>query len=106
MKETTKTFTLMQLFSIADGRLSNAGMDSVYDVLNWVFDDNFTTIALPMAMDNLNEINPQWLQGIREELQEIKEKIYSSNFEDIMFYIEDGHNGEYLIPQLEKANQF
>lgn len=100
MKETTKSFTLMELFSIADGRLSNTDMESVYDVLNWVFDDNFTIIALPMAMNKLKKIDPEWFQDIKKDLQQIKDQIGTDNFEDMMSYIEKD-NPEYNIPQLK-----
>lgn len=57
--EKTRKFTLLQLFSIVDGRLSTAGMDSVYDILGYVsgYQQPFTH-QLPGLMDELKTNKP------------------------------------------------
>lgn len=101
----TKNFNLMQLFSIVDGRLSNSGMDAVYDVLNHITDDNLMTHHLPVAMDYLKDKNPTWFTEIKKSigaiivLCPIKERNHEQ-FEWLMGYITK-NNPEYQIPQLK-----
>lgn len=56
----TKQFTLLQLFSLVDGRLST-NMDDVYSMLNHVCNDDLMTHHLPVAMNYLKEKKPVWL---------------------------------------------
>lgn len=47
----TKAFTLEDVLCISTKRLvSSRGMDAIYDVLNWMADDNLFTHQLPRAM--------------------------------------------------------
>ena len=57
----TKKFTLLQLFSLLDGRLSTK-IEDVYDMLNHICDTDLMTHHLPVAMDYLKEKNPKWFQ--------------------------------------------
>lgn len=94
----TKTFTLMQLFSIVDGRLSNAGMDSVYDVLGHVSNnDGISTIGLVMVQDNLKANKPNWWQSVQDEIDHCKEAVGSNEFPALMEYIEKHHNPTFTI---------
>lgn len=54
-----KNFTLKQLFSLVDGRLSTK-MDDVYEMLNHIFQEEFFTHHLPVAMNYLNDHQPKW----------------------------------------------
>ena len=49
--------SLKKAFSLLDGRLST-NIGDVYEMLNFIFDDNFFTHQLPRAMDKLKEVNP------------------------------------------------
>lgn len=60
----TKQFTLLQLFSLVDGRLSTS-MDDVYTMLNHICDDNLMTHHLPVAMDYIKEKNPAWFSVVK-----------------------------------------
>lgn len=57
----TKKFTLLQLFSLVDGRLATK-IEDVYDMLNHVCDTQLMTHHLPVAMNYLKEKNPSWFQ--------------------------------------------
>lgn len=59
-----KQFSLVQLFSLVDGRLST-NMNDVYDMLNHITNSDLTTIALPIAYERLKSINPQWFQDVQ-----------------------------------------
>jgi hypothetical protein len=52
----TRTFNLMQLFSMVDGRLSNSGMSSVTQVLEHVCNtQGLMTHHLPVAYEYLKK---------------------------------------------------
>jgi|ERR1051325_1267011 predicted GH43/DUF377 family glycosyl hydrolase len=74
-----KTFTLLQLFSIVDGRLSTT-MDDVYDILNTAFDTQFMTHHLPTAMDYLKLHKPDWFLKAEFKLFEIRSEIGTDEF--------------------------
>ena len=96
----TKTFTLLQLFSIVDGRLSTT-IDDVYEILNHVTDDNLMTHHLPVAMNYLKEKNPKWFREITQRINTIKAHLVSNTFETVIGAIKDKYNDEYEIPQLK-----
>ncbi len=79
-----KEFTLVQLFSIVDGRLSTC-MDDVYSMLNHIFDTSFYTHELPAAMNILRDKRrPNWytsLQNIYLALGCTKDKEFEEVFE-------------------------
>ncbi len=96
----TKKFTLMELFSIVDGRLSNSGMDGVYDVLEWVSgNEGITTIGLVMVQDQIKaqQPKPKWWIAVATDLAMVKEKV-GDKFEDMMKFIEEKYNPTYDIP--------
>ena len=66
----TKKFTLLQLFSLVDGRLSTS-MEDVYDMLNHIIDDNLMTHHLPVAMNYLEEKNPKWFQQCKKRISKM-----------------------------------
>lgn len=80
----TKQFTLKQLFSIVDGRLSTS-MGDVYDILNWLTSQNLSTILLPPASRWVTLKNPSWRQDAERKLQDIaKDCGGRENFESMM----------------------
>ena len=84
------TFTLKQMFSIVDGRLSTS-MDDVYTILNIAADENLTTIALPIIMDRVSEIKPKWYTDALTDLEVIKDKI-GDDFETLMKHLDTVQN--------------
>lgn len=55
----TKQFSLLQLFSLVDGRLPTT-MDDVYKMLNHICDDSLMTHELPVSVRYIIEKNPSW----------------------------------------------
>jgi hypothetical protein len=66
-----KQFTLLQLFTVIDGRLST-DIGDVYEILNAYTDDSLMTHHLPVAMDYLKLQNPDWFKSASLYLQGIK----------------------------------
>jgi len=100
-----KVFTTLQLFSLVDGRLST-NMDDVYNMLNHIFDDNFTTLALPMAMRKLKEINPEWFKEQKQILQTIKSVEDTDEFEALIVAIKFKYNKDVEVPQLDAKYKY
>ena len=107
----TKQFTLLQLFSLVDGRLS-VPMDDVYDMLNHICDSNLMTHHLPTAFDYLKEKNPKWFQEQETRLTMIGRTFYTPiigndfNYKDIPFndfisVIKSKYNDVIDVPQLK-----
>ena len=92
-------FTLKQLFSIVDGRLSTE-MGDVYKMLNHITNDNLFTHHLPVAMDYVKKVNPDWYVELTEKINRIKKK-HGDDFKTLMKVIEKDKT-EYNIPQLTK----
>jgi hypothetical protein len=96
-KNKKTTFTLKQLFSIIDGRLSTS-MDDVYTILNIATGQNLTTIALVGAMDEVALRKPKWYRDASVDLDMIKGDI-GNNFETLMNHL-DGVKNTYKIRKL------
>jgi len=92
-----KHFTIKQLFSIIDGRLSST-IDDVYDILDYTFDTNFLTHQLPVANDYLKLYKPDWYLEAENELNTIK-NLVGDNFKDLMNYI-NKNNSIYEVTKL------
>lgn len=101
-----KQFTLLQLFSLIDGRLFTS-IGEIYDMLNYICDDNLMTHHLPVAMNYLKEKNPQWLQDGKNQLDAIealcpiKERT-QEQFLWLMDYLKPKDNPAYEVPQLKE----
>jgi len=80
--------SLKKAFSILDGRLSTE-IGDVYEMLNYIFDENFMTHQLPTAMRRLKEINPGWFERGVFALDEIKRVIGTDDFKQMMETIEN-----------------
>lgn len=97
----TKKFTLLQLFSVLDGRLAT-DISDVYEVLNHVTDDDLFTHHLPIAIKYLRLKNPKWFQDGQATIKKIAEemKVDMSDFPSLISGIEK-HSTVYDIPQLK-----
>jgi len=95
----TKKFTLLQLFSIVDGRLSTS-MDDVYKMLNHITNDNLHTHHLPVAMNYLKEKNPKWFHKLTNRFSAIKLMNHKGDFEMIMSHLKKSDE-TFDIPQLK-----
>lgn len=81
--------SLKKAFSILDGRLSTE-MSDVYEMLNFIFDDNFMTHQLPSAMRKLQELNPEWFKNGVDIINDIKRTNNTDDFTELMQLIEKG----------------
>jgi hypothetical protein len=81
--------TFKQAFSILDGRLSTK-IEDVYEMLNYIFDDNFMTYQLPSAIRKLNEVNPEWFQNEKNILNDVKRTNNTDDFKELMELIDKG----------------
>lgn len=93
-----KKFTMLQLFSILDGRLST-NIGDVYEMLNHITSTSLMTHHLPVAMDFLQKVNPPWFQDLVKECDAIK-ALCGDHFETIVKVIKESYNTEHDIPQL------
>lgn len=105
IKSPTKTFTLLQLFNIIDGRLVTS-MDDVYDILGHIVGGDLMTHQLPVAMDFLREKNPLWFKDLTKKLADIK-NIHraATSLESLVFVIKEQYHIEYGIPQFSQEEQ-
>lgn len=94
-----KNFTLLQLFSIVDERLST-NMGDVYEILNHVCDDNLMTHHLPTAMKYLKEKKPDWFVEATKNIQATKDILETHGFEVLIESISK-EKSVYSIPQLK-----
>lgn len=94
----TKKFTLLQLFSIIDGRLST-NIKDVYDILNHITGENLMTHHLPTAMDFIKKVNPVWFTALSIEITTIK-SMYENDFHKCIKAIEKDFNLSFDIPSL------
>ncbi len=86
-------------FSILDGRLSSS-IDDVYQMLNYIFTQNFYTHQLPTAMNLLKEKNPKWFVEGVALLDQIKRENNTNDFSGLMKIIDEHYSSTYII--LEK----
>ena len=86
MKKKTK-FTLKELFSIVDGRLSTE-MDVVNNILIIVTNDEvIPPTGVSIVVDNIKRKQPKWYVEALQDLQPIKQLI-GNNFEDLMKHLD------------------
>jgi len=107
-----KQFTLLQLFSVLDERLSTT-IDDVYDILNHICDEDLMTHHLPVALKYLKLKNPSWFQEQKKKLETIAKTFYTPvlnnstfnskdvPFKDFISAIEHEYNDNVNIPQLK-----
>ena len=87
-------FTLKQLFSVVDGRLSTH-MTDVYEILNFVTGKDLYTHQLPNALGKLKDFEPDWFKETEILINKIKSEV-GNDFQTIMKYIDENYNN-YLI---------
>lgn len=83
--------SLKKAFSILDGRLSTE-IGDVYEMLNYIFDENFMTHQLPTAFKELQEANPNWFSEGKEIIEEIKKNLGTNDFQKLMQAIENDYS--------------
>lgn len=76
-----------KLFTLIDGRLSTK-VEHIYEMLNYIFDDNFHTHQLPSAINKLKEVNPEWFSDAVNMLNTIKEGHNTNDFKELMEIID------------------
>jgi len=81
--------SLKKAFSLLDGRLSTE-IGDVYEMLNYIFDENFFTHQIPTAMRTLREKNPEWFQNGINVINDIKRTNNTDDFNDLMSIIDKG----------------
>lgn len=80
---------LKKAFSILDGRLSSE-IGDVYEMLNYIFDENLMTHQLPTAMRKLIEVNPDWFKNGVDIINDIKRSNNTDDFNELMRLIDEG----------------
>lgn len=75
--------SLKKAFSLLDGRLSTE-IGDVYEMLNYIFDENFMTHQLPTAIRKLQEENPKWFSNGVDFLNQIKKEENTDDFKHLM----------------------
>lgn len=96
----TKKFSVLQLFSLTDGRMSTK-IGDVYDMLNHICDAELFTHNLPGAFSYLKLKNPKWFQQEKDRIDRIKAGLVSNTFETVIGAIKDKHNEQIDVPQLK-----
>jgi hypothetical protein len=81
--------SLKKAFSSLDGRLSTE-IGDVYEMLNYIFDENFMTHQLPTAMRKLTEENPKWFSNAVSIVDDIKRTNKTDDFIELMNLIDNG----------------
>ncbi|MEG1009106.1 MAG: hypothetical protein RSE41_00240 [Clostridia bacterium] len=66
--------TLKQLFNLTDGRLYTS-MEDIYEMLGYIFSENFFTHEIHIAFDRLKEENPAWFVNAMKLTEKIKYEI-------------------------------
>ena len=92
-----RRFTLKQLFSIVDGRLSTK-MEDVYSILNIVADYSLSTIGLTVVMEHLESVRPKWFIEAEKDLNKIKD-INGNDFNKLMNVL-DSENKTYIVSKI------
>lgn len=94
----TKNFSLLQLFSIVDGRLST-DMGDIYLMLNHICDTDLMTHHLPVAKDYMKSKNPSWHSKV-ESVYNLMGATRATDFKECMSIIKN--NDEQIeVPQLK-----
>lgn len=90
IKHNTMKVSLKKAFSLLDGRLSTE-IGDVYEMLNYIFDENFMTHQLPTARRKLTEENPKWFSDAVSVIDEIKAIENTDDFQHLMKTIDFGY---------------
>lgn len=93
--------SLKKAFNLLDGRLST-NIGDVYEMLNYIFDDNLMTHQLPTAIRKLEEVNPKWFSDGVSFLDQIKKEENTDDFKHLMNCIDYAYAED--IIELEKVD--
>jgi hypothetical protein len=66
-----KKFTVWQLFSIVDGRMSTS-VDDIYDILDTASGTSLMTHNLPTAADYFRKTKPEWYKKAETSIGNLK----------------------------------
>ena len=91
-------FTLKQLFSIFDGRLSTE-IGDVYKMLDHITGEELMTHHLPTAFTFVKSKNLKWFTDGVAKIDTIKKKLNTDDFESLMAYL-DKNNEIIDVPEL------
>ena len=99
----TKKFTLLQLFSLVDGRIS-CDMDDINNMLNHISDYVLLRHQMITVLVFLEKSDkPKWFKEVEEKINQIKEICKSNDFEVLIDYIKKNHkNDTFEIQQLKQ----
>lgn len=98
----TEDFTLKQLFSLVDGRLTSDGYDEITKMITHICNCGLMSYQLAIAMNYIIEKNPIWLQGVTALINSIKSRLDTDEFEVLMEEIDNNYNNHvFSIPQLK-----
>lgn len=67
-------------------------MEDIYEMLNYIFDENLMTHQLPTAIRKLKEVNPEWFRDAVNFLNEVKAILQTDNFEELMSAIDSSYS--------------
>lgn len=87
--------SIKTLFSLTDGRMST-NMDDIYGMLDFIFETEHTTIGLPSAYDRLKQGNQAWFIDAVKQLNEIKAKHNTNDFEELMTIFDTQYRNTYV----------
>lgn len=87
-------FTLKQVFSLVDGRLSTS-MADIYNMLGIVMGGSVFTYQLPTALDYLKSQNQIWFIEATKLLNNIKD-VHGNDFETLMKVIDSEYSDVYF----------
>lgn len=95
-------FTMLQLFSIIDGRLTTK-IEDVYEILNHVLGEDLMTHHLLVAMNFIRLKSPEWYK----DLNILFEKIKSDCGNDFQTCVDEinKENLFLIIPQMSKEEK-
>lgn len=97
---TTKRFTLLQLYSVVDGRLSTS-FEEFQMVINHIVGRNISIDEVPAALLRIKMENPYWYRTLKKEIETIN-LMNDNNVHKVIQSIKEYYcNLEFDIPQLE-----
>ena len=93
--EMYKYFSLKQIFSIVDGRLST-NMNDVHAIINIAFKEEPFTHQLPEMMDVLRDQRPKWYRQAEELIDYIKWEYRTDEFGKLMAILDSDYPNVFI----------
>lgn len=97
---TTKRFTLLQLYSVVDGRLSTS-FEEFHPVISHIVGKNIYVHEVPAALLKIKMANPYWYRTLKKEIDTINLMSDNDIHKAIKTIKEYYCNLDFDIPQLE-----